>query len=438
MKISVPTGTGDLKRDWVLGCGERYWETTRHLISALPISNESEAASTGKWTEVPLPPWAEDLGVRGSLLVDSACLPPGQEGAPWQNCDWISAAWFHLTGALERAHEARSGPIASYAFRLHNAPAGLFDHAWVNRIFLFLRRWAAVSQGLPEAQMFGSLPEANIMLTHDVDAVKKTLELRLKQSAFHGFNALRSVRQPTRAIESISRAVRFGFLGGRFHTLGLVRALENAHGLTSTLHFYGGRPGWQRANPARLLVDPAYDIASPYLRNELRNFISGGWGVGLHQSTAAWRNPEIMLAERNRVAAAADIEISVCRQHWLRFSWAETWIAQKAAGLATDSTLGFNDRPGFRNGAALAFSPWDFAASRPMSGFTAQPMVFMDSHFHDYQPMDDETRLSTMQRWLKEIRAVHGVATVNWHTHTITDAYGWRPGYEQLLELLAR
>lgn len=432
------TSSQDAQRQWVLSCGERYWPGTQHFLAELPIPDVGDVDASPRWTHLALPPWASDLGVMGTLMVDAGCLTPERPGAPWESCDWIRAAWLHLTGALERAQEAKRGSIASYAFRLQNAPSELFDHAWANRIFLFLRRWAAVSQGSSEERMFGPLPAAEIILTHDVDAVKKTLELRFKQSAFHGFNAIRSIGHPKRAIDSVARAIQFGALGGRFHTLETVRSLERAHGLTSTLHFYGGRPGWRRGNVARLLIDPAYDIGSPYLTNELHELIAGGWVVGLHQSTEAWRDRDIMLTERRRLAAAAGIEIAVCRQHWLRFSWADTWLAQQAAGLTTDSTLGFNDRPGFRNGAALAFSPWNFSADRPMTGFVAQPMVFMDSHFYDYQPMHDEERLAAMQSWLREVRAVHGVATVNWHTHTITDAYGWRSGYEQLLGLLAR
>ena len=63
-------------------------------------------------------------------------------------------------------------------------------------------------------------------------------------------------------------------------------------------------------------------------------------------------------------------------------------------------------------------------------------MLFMDSHFYDYAPMSDVERWDAMSHWLAEVRFVRGQATVNWHTHTITDAYGWGKGYRQLLSLL--
>jgi hypothetical protein len=173
------------------------------------------------------------------------------------------------------------------------------------------------------------------------------------------------------------------------------------------------------------------------MRSVLKDFVDGGWTVGLHQSTAAWKDSVPMSRERARVADASGADITVCRQHWLRFSWAATWRAQQHAGLARDSTLGFNDRPGFRNGAALEFHPWCFQNDSPLK-LSAVPMVFMDSHFYDYNQLSDNERGAVLRRWLTEVREVGGQATVNWHTHTITEVYGWGQGYRELIDALAR
>lgn len=390
----------------------------------------------GAAIEIRLPEWASDIAINGSLLGYVNTILPG-EGEPWRRCDWLAVAWHMLSGSVERDFEKGHGPILSYSFRLPREAHSLFERAWVNRIFLFLRRWAARESGISEEALFGPLPRAEIVLTHDVDAIALTPEIRLKQGAFQLLNAGRALAgaNVTGTIRRLGDAFRYGFSRGDFRTLSLIRQMEEAAGLRSLLHFYGGAPGIRRGTARRILMDPGYDVASDYLASELTALREGGWTIGLHQSFEAWENADRMAAERDRVATAARQEVKHCRQHWLHFSWESTWRAQETAGLEEDSTLGFNDRAGFRSGHALRIRPWDFEREAPLR-LHATPMIFMDSHFYDYEEGERDAG-AAMMRWLGEVRAVSGQATVNWHTHTITGVYGWRRGYEELLALLA-
>jgi hypothetical protein len=423
---------------WVLACGERYWPNCAARIATLPLPAAQISDDPGELLLITLPDWAADIAVDGGLYAFASALVDGPQSQAWQRCDWIAVAWHMLTGSLERAIEAQHGPVLSYAFRLPANMRPLFERAWVNRIFLFLRRWTAHENGLPEEALFGPAPTASIVLTHDVDAIRLTPEIRAKQTIFQLANSARAVVGGHFRIARarLHDASRFAFGDGDLRTLERVRDMERTAGLRSTLHFYGGAPGLRRGSPRRLLIDPAYDIDSFYLRAQLAALREGGWTVGLHQSFEAWADPARMAIERNRVAMAAGIGINHCRQHWLHFSWASTWAAQAAAGLTFDSTLGFNDRPGFRASHALRFQPWDFSRKAPMS-IEAIPMLFMDSHFYDYAGIESPPVASEMTRWLDEVRFVGGEISVNWHTHTITDAYGWADGYEGLLTLLA-
>lgn len=427
------------RRQWVLACGGRYWPRGADAVTALPMpSAQLTHGDPGELAEIALPDWASDLGVDGALLAFSSAVAPSEEAEAWQRCDWIAIVWHMLAGSAEREHEARHGPVLSYAFRLPRAHHRLFDSAWANRIFLFLRRWAARERSLPEEALFGPLPAASIVLTHDVDAIDLTPEIRAKQTVFQLANGARALLRGDLDTTGarLRDAARFAFSAGDFRTLGKIREMEQAAGLRSILHFYGGPSGLRRGSPRRLLIDPGYDIASPYLRTELAALREGGWTIGLHQSFDAWEDASRMQAERARLADAAGVEVAHCRQHWLHFSWERTWAAQEAAGLSFDTTLGFNDRPGFRAGHALRFHPWDFSRDTPMR-LAATPMIFMDSHFYDYGGSDRSDIAGRMKRWLDEVRAVRGEATVNWHNHTITKTYGWGAGYEDLLSLVS-
>jgi len=427
------------RRIWTLDCATRYWPDGRQHVEALPVPViAGEPGTEPPLRHVALPDWAADLGVDGCLLAFDCVIAPSDGRPDWQRCDWLANAFHLLAGSAERAHEQSHGPALSYAFRLPRALDPIFERAWVNRIFLFLRRWAAHDAGQPEEFIFGPLPKARIGLTHDVDAVRLTPEIRFKQSAFQLANAARALAegQGSRGVARLADAWRYAASVGDFQTFARVRDMERAAGLRSTLHFYGGRPGLSRGSPRRILIDPAYDIGSDAMRAELRAFTDGGWTVGLHQSFDAWLDADAMVREKIRVEHALGAPVGHCRQHWLHFCWERTWAAQAAAGLATDSTLGFNDRPGFRASHALRVRPWDAAKARPLA-IDAVPMVLMDSHFYDYSGDGQTDVEALMKPWIDEVRNVGGEATVNWHTHTITDVYGWGAGFEALLRLLA-
>ncbi|HEY8308973.1 MAG TPA: hypothetical protein VIG47_00390 [Gemmatimonadaceae bacterium] len=424
-RIGVDNCVEEPERAWVIECGSRYWHDLP-AVEALPVPKARDSLGL-RFVRVELPSWAADLGVGSppSLAVDSGSLV-GADGV-----DWWTAAFRFLTGAAERRHEFAAGPVHSYAFRLRGIDAMAFENAWVNRIMLFLQRWSMREAGAKEIQP----PRARFDLTHDVDAVRKTPELRFKQGAFEFLNAGRLMvrRRPVESGQRLAAGIRFAARGGELSTWHQIRALETQCSVKSTFHVYAGPAGRQRKGRA-LLLDPAYDVAS--LTDTLRLLRDGGWTIGLHPGFDAWRDTSELGAQREILERVVGASVQRCRQHWLRFSWAETWEAQEQAGLRLDSTLGFNDRPGFRNGAALRFRPWNFSRRAPL-GLEVIPLVLMDSHLYDYELLDDRARQAEMRRWVDEVAAVGGEASFLWHQQTIHPDYGWLSGYRELLQLVS-
>jgi hypothetical protein len=383
---------------------------------------------------VPVPEWAADvaLGSPPSLLVDRASIAPGDD-SEFERCNWLCAAYLFLSGAQEPP-----GAAVSYASSLPQVDTRLFDRAWVNRIFLLLRRLAARRAQVSELELFGGRPVAEIRVTHDVDAIRKTPEIRFKQTAFHLYNAARaaSTGQWPLALEKLTQATRFLGTTPDYWNFPKIREAEVDRGIRSTFNFYGGPAGWRRPSFRRMLLDPGYDVGAPGVRWELARLLEGGWSIGVHPSFESWDNATLMRSERAAVEAASGTPVTECRQHWLRFSWGRTWKAQIAAGFTLDTTLGFNDRPGLRNGAALRVRPWDEKTGRALA-IEALPMILMDSHFYDYAALTGDERRAALAYWIGEVRAVGGQASVNWHVHTLAPDYGWEAGYIDLLDALA-
>lgn len=420
----------------LIAAGRRYWLGAEDLLAAL--AQETPAAQDDAdfcgFVDVELPDWAADIGVGSpsSLLVDARALRPG-ESAPFERCDWWYAAAVMLWSERERSLEKHQGPSHSYAFRVGIDPR-VFDRAWVNRILLLLRRQAARRVGRSEIEIFGNKrPAANLILTFDLDAVTRRLELRFKQAAFHALNfgRLLSRGQPRAGLARTLAACRSLTAGDDLWVMdGLFRQLDDA-GVKARMHVYAGPSGGAR-DAKGMLMDPGYDVAEPRLSSALRTFLQHGHEVGLHPSFASWHLPDAIRKQRLALERVVDVPVLACRQHWLRFSYAQTWRAQAAAGVRLDSTLGFNDRPGFRNAAALTFVPTDPTDMSSIS-IDVQTMILMDSHLYDYDLAAAGAVEASIDRWCDEVKAVGGEATVLWHPHTLHPSIGWKAGFEHLL-----
>jgi hypothetical protein len=428
----------DVIRQYALRELSRYWPRNTETIRELPIAHIEPPQSEPlppTMDNVALPTWAKQHGVDECLLIPSHYILAGEEPV-WQNVDYWGAIFWFLNASAEQAVEEREGPIHSYSFRLKDWDSRIWERAWVNRIALFLREWAAKDNETETDNLFDPPPKAEIILTHDVDAISKTLPIRIKQAAFHTFNSTRALLSGRvgQAGGKLIAAGRSAIGKSNYWCFDRILKLESRHNLRSVFHFYAGMSGGLRS-PKSWLLDPGYHVNRPPLAGMLHRLYQEGWTVGLHPSFNSFAKANKLRQEREQLEAALQASVTTCRQHWLRFSWADTWKAQEQAGLKTDCTLGFNDRPAFRNGAALRFHPWCSKQNKPLS-MEAMPLVLMDSHLFDYAHLTEQERERKMRYWLNEIHAVGGVGSVVWHQRVMSDEYGWGNAYERLLEIL--
>lgn len=419
--------------DFVQQAGRRYWPDGAVPADPHPGRVCDLSVLGRSWTDVDLPDQYTHLGVRGQLVVDEACLTDG-EGPAFDRCDWYLAAFCHLSGIAEQRHEARYGPVHSFASRLPSIPSRCFDHAWANRILLLLRQAEADRRQADANHLFGPLPRPQIILTHDIDALDKTGPIRLKQSFFELFNTLRFATKADfrGAKEAFLRGLRMLFATPRYDHLDQMADLVRNAGLRSVFHVHAR----EKRRPLKLwLMDPGYHADDPRLVDFVGRRVAEGFSFGLHPSYDSWGNPALIRRERDHLGSSLHIEVFRARQHWLRFSWFKTWRAQAEAGLTSDSTLGFNDRAGFRTASAVQYQPWLLDAG--VLPIQVTPMILMDSHLYSYRSLTDESRRGAIRSLLDEVRAVHGVACVLWHPHTLSDDYDWRSGFDELLHTLS-
>ena len=183
-------------------------------------------------------------------------------------------------------------------------------------------------------------------------------------------------------------------------------------------------------------MDPSYEIKNERLKILLYELKYAGHKVGLHPTYDAWNDSELLKEQKKTLEESLGSKVTYCRQHWLRFSWKDTWLNQARSGLTQDSTLMFNDRSGFRNSCATSWKPWNPKGHKEHQ-IGCISSVIMDSHLFDYNNFSCCERNEYMRNWIIECKKVHGTCSLLWHPHTLTKDYGWDEDYNMMLEAIS-
>lgn len=292
-------------------------------------------------------------------------------GAP----DWLGEIFWWLSASFEheivdRDAEGRIPYSASIFSKQGITPqkpyAGMLM-AWLENAI----RGNSKPEMLPNAK--SPLPgvEHAVVCSHDIDFYYTHKTDALKRLGKNVLISATSYRSPSFLLSNLRMAN--GLLRGERMGDYVPRMLDaiESEGFHSTLFAVAG------GNHRR---DPNYRVED--IGEQLRGAAGRGFGVGVHASyeslsgTGRIRNESARLREVVRRAPIGS------RQHWLRFGEHKNLYSEiERAGLAYDSSLGFSETCGFRNGANFAFPPYDFVNERPCS-FLEIPLVIMDGSLH--------------------------------------------------------
>ncbi len=258
----------------------------------------------------------------------------------------------------------------------------------------------------PDAQPFA------ICLTHDVDTVYKPLSIK----SFEIVKSLRDRDLPR--VGSIIPQLRSKKLPSwNFQE---IITLEESYDACSSFYFL-----------ALEREDREYAYAIDDLEQEICMLQDRGWEVGLHGGCKAYRDPERLLAEKRSLEKLISRKAVGYRNHYLRFRVPETWKLLESAGFLYDTTLGYPDCTGFRNGMCHPFRPFDLSTGREMK-ILEIPLVAMDRTLLQNMRLSPKQAWDEMERLLTTVEQHHGVITVLWHNeHMIDDSLRF---YKKILE----
>lgn len=262
-------------------------------------------------------------------------------------------------------------------------------------------------------------------LSHDVDDVR-----------------LYSVRQAARLLSLARGPGDYAFRGGLaalgralFHrgddpysSFDRWAAEEERRGFRSTFYVCPPRPTRRHEYDATYALTDRlmFGGARVTVAEMLRQLHGRGFEIGLHGSYLSHRSGAELAKQKRQIEDGAGVTVGGIRQHFLRFDRALTWAAQDEAGFSCDSTLGYNETPGFRAGIAAPFHPWNPAARAPHR-LLELPMTCMDSALFRGLRLDPAAARAATLEHLLQVEAAGGVAGLLWHPNAAAEPLfpGW-------------
>jgi hypothetical protein len=343
------------------------------------------------------------------------------------NYDIFWNAFVFLSRYEEYLSEKNGNNIYSYSLNHPRIDKDSFGVPVVNVLFNDLELF--LKDKFPNL-MFKDEQKDVIDLSHDVDYISKTIQLRLKQTAFNLFNTLKSVKKPRQFVQKLIKTVRFAFSNPSYWCFDYWMKLEGDHGYKSTFYIYA-KNGSQ--NFKSWLLDPSYDIRSNIkLQNKLKELYTKGFDIGLHGSYDSAKSLEKLKKEKNILEQSLGIEIKKTRQHWLNY-FEEITPEIHENLFKYDSTLAWNDRMGFRSGIASIYTPYNFKKQEAYS-YQIIPQIIMDSNVYDYSDSVEifNEAKNIMQKSKDLSKTTH--VSISWHQRVCSNDYNWNKFYEEIID----
>ncbi len=194
---------------------------------------------------------------------------------------------------------------------------------------------------------------------------------------------------------------------------------------------YGGRSSFYFLTSDTDIKRFRYAIED--LENELGVIIDRGWEVGLHGDVRAYRDLDELKSQKARLEKVLNKKVSGYRNHYLRFKVPDTWEILARAGFKYDSTLGYNNAVGFRNGMCHPYKPYNLESNSEID-ILEIPLTIMDSGMFWHKRSFAEA-WSISKGLIDQVERYNGVLTLLWHNYVFGSSFrdDWVRLYDRIL-----
>jgi len=206
--------------------------------------------------------------------------------------------------------------------------------------------------------------------------------------------------------------------------------LEKKYNATSTFFFLATEKD---------IFGRKYNIEN--IQEEIFHIIDNNCEVGLHTGYYSFDDLEKIKNEKKKIEDITKKRINGVRNHVFRFKTPRTWKILSQAGFLYDSSFGYYDIIGFRNGICHPFQPYDLVEKKKID-ILEIPVFVVDVTLFSYMKIDANNAWGQIKNLIDIVEKLNGVFTIIWHNWTFSypvsfaGLFGkeWTSLYEKLLE----
>ncbi|MBC8184896.1 polysaccharide deacetylase family protein [candidate division KSB1 bacterium] len=181
------------------------------------------------------------------------------------------------------------------------------------------------------------------------------------------------------------------------------------------------------------LPNADYNINSKRISDVIKKIIINGNSIGIHGSVGTHISHKKLTSEIN----CFPHKVIGGRFHYLMLKIQESFDIIEKAGLQYDSSLGYAECIGFRNGYCYGFAPYNFREERAYH-FREFPLMVMDKTLIKpyYMGLSPDEAFNKVMSLIKEIRKFNGHLILLWHNSVMSGFKyrDWVNFYESIIK----
>lgn len=312
--------------------------------------------------------------------------------------DLIASSFFLLT--QWESHTKKSDALGRYNYVGSSIQIWELYHRPLINEYVFLMKNVLESIGISANR--GSY-EATFSC--DIDSVQKFKSVRnLAGAIYHsGLNTSKWKKEILAYKKSKSNAIQDPYFSFDY----MLGALQQ-HNLRSVFYFMTGKTNARYDHTDYWMEEPKMQTLVKELKQHKIN-------IGLHPSFETAYTPGTMASEKSVLEKAIGEEVTMVRQHYLRYKADDTWKMYDDVGFKIDSSVQFTEGLGFAAGSCTPYSLYSISERR-MTEVVEWPLILMKKK--DYVK-DVEKIYSSFAKIIDIAKKHHGRFQVLFHNSDV-------------------